>query len=128
MEDSIAELARFDIRYLYLAGGLADGSGPCSSCGSGCTGGWWGCWQDASLPPGQYLRTLIAKTQAIPKTQDGGQVPLITYYELLQTSKVAEGSAEIAALRDATLMARYFKDWRFVLQQIGTVSALLHIE
>src|SRR5207302_7237797 len=93
MSESVAELAPFDIRYLYLAGGLADGSGPCASCGSSCTAGgvtcsassgvacgWWGCWQDPSLAPGQYLRDHLRRTQA------SGQIPLISYYQLLQTS------------------------------------------
>ena len=134
MTESVAEMAPFDIRYLYLAGGLPDGTGPCSSCASGCTAAgvacansgpgceWWGCWQDDRLPPGQYVRDLISRTQS------RGQLPLISYYELLQTSGVAEGSPEVAALTDATLMTRYFNDWRFVLQQIGTARALLHIE
>jgi hypothetical protein len=123
MTDSVAELAPFSMRYLYLAGGLPDGSGPCARCGSSCSAGdWWGCWQDASVAPGQYLRDLILKTSA------SGQLPLVSYYELLQTSKVAEGSPEVAALADASLMARYFADWRFTLQQIGNARALLHVE
>jgi hypothetical protein len=133
MTASVAELAPFDVRYLYLAGGLADGAGPCARCDSTCTAGglscsssggcdWWGCWQNANLAPGQYLRDLVVKTSA------SGQLPLVTYYELLQTSKVAEGSAEVAALADAMLMARYFNDWRFTLRQIGTARAMLHLE
>jgi len=134
MSESVAELAPFDIRYLYLAGGLPDGTGPCSSCASGCSAAgvscassgpgceWWGCWQDDRLPPGQYVRDLISRTRS------RGQLPLISYYELLQTSGVAEGSPEVAALADAALTARYFNDWRFMLQQIGTARALLHIE
>lgn len=130
MTDSVAALAPFDIRYLYLAGGLADGDGTCSSCGS-CTAagvscstgcGWWGCWQDPATPPGQYLRDLLAKAGA------AGMLPLVSYYEILQTSHVVEGSAEIVALQDAALLRRWFNDWRFVLQQIGNRAALLHLE
>src|SRR5947207_2990495 len=54
MDDSIAAMAPFDVRYLYLAGGLPDGDGTCASCGSCVAGGtscssaagcdWWGCW------------------------------------------------------------------------------------
>jgi hypothetical protein len=135
MTDSVAEQAPFAIRYLYLAGGLADGTGTCNSCTIGCTAagascgnssaacGWWGCWQDLSLSPGQYVRDLIAKTKAT------GQLPMITYYELLQTSRVVEGDAEVTvAVRDVALMTRFFNDWRFVLLQIGTSPALLHVE
>lgn len=106
MTDGIAEQAKFDIRYLYLAGGL-----------NGCPS-WWGCWQDSSLPPGQYLRDLLGKTK----------LPMVSYYELLQTSGVAEGKPEVTALNDATLLTTYFNDWRFVLQQIGQGPALLHLE
>lgn len=132
MTDAVAAQAPFDIRYLYLAGGLSDGAGPCQSCGSctaaaaacGGTAGcaWWGCWQDPQVAPGQYVRDLLAKTKA------SGQLPLITYYELLQTSGVAEGAAEVRALQDAALLARWFNDFRFVLQQIGAAPALLHLE
>ena len=134
MTESVAEMAPFDVRYLYLAGGLPDGNGPCSSCASGCTAAgvscansgpgceWWGCWQDDRLPPGQYVRDLISRTQS------RGQLPLISYYELLQTSGVSEGAPEVAALNDPRLTGRYFNDWRFVLQQIGTARALLHME
>ena len=78
--------------------------------------------KDPALAPGQYLRDHLRRTQA------SGQVPLISYYQLLQTSKVGEGSAEIVALQDGALMTRYFNDWRFVLGQIGNSRALLHIE
>ena len=134
MTESIAEQAPFDIRYLYLAGGLADGAGTCNSCATGCTAagascantagcGWWGCWQDDRVAPGQYLRDLLAKTNAT------GQLPMITYYELLQTSRVAEGDPEVTvAIRDSALMTRFFNDWRFLLQQIGQSPALLHVE
>lgn len=134
MTDAVAQSAPFDVRYLYLAGGLADGAGTCSSCASSCTAagascsnsasgcGWWGCWQDDSKPPGQYVRDLLAKTLA------DGQLPMITYYELLQTSLVAEGAAEVKALTDVSLMSRYFNDWRFLLQQLGSRQALLHVE
>ncbi|MFN2549645.1 MAG: hypothetical protein ABR567_19655 [Myxococcales bacterium] len=111
MTDGVAEQARFDIRYLYLAGGL--GTGSCSNSPE-----WWGCWQDLSQPPGQYLRDLLGKTK----------LPMVSYYELLQTSGVAEGKPEVAALTNGTLLKRYFDDWRFVLQQIGQGPALLHIE
>jgi hypothetical protein len=120
MSDGVAEAAPFDVRYLYLAGGLPAGSGTCA-CASGC-GDWWGCWQDVAKPPGQYVRDLLAKTLA------RSQVPMITYYELLHTSRVAEGAPEVVALNDAPLMTRYFNDWRFLLQQLGSRAAMLHIE
>lgn len=135
MTDAVAQSAPFDIRYLYIAGGLADGNGTCSSCASGCTSagascansaggcGWWACWQDDTLAPGQYLRTFLNKTAEM------GQLPMITYYEILQASRVVEGSAEVTtAARSVALMTRFFADLRFLLQQVGTRKALLHVE
>ncbi len=133
MSDDVASQAPFDVRYMYLAGGLFDSAEPCSSCLS-CTAqarscsnasggcGWWGCWQWDQQAPGQYLRDFL-KAAAVRK-----QIPMITYYELLHTSGVAEGTAEVLKVVDVSLMRRYFNDWRFVLKQIGHSTALLHIE
>src|SRR5687767_10917443 len=54
MDDATADAARWDLRYLYLAGGMFDGPAPCASCARQCTAGgtscknggagcpWWG--------------------------------------------------------------------------------------
>jgi len=134
MEDSIAKQAAFDLRYQYIAGGIADGAGPCSSCASGCTAGgsscansgsgcaWWGCWQYDQDPPGAFVRDFVTKVKG------DGQIPMLTYYMLLQASGVAEGQAEVTKANDATFMARYYADWKFMLQQVGNEVALLHVE
>jgi hypothetical protein len=133
MSAAVAESAPFDVRSMYLAGGVADGTGICSSCASGCTSegvscassagcGWWGCWQDISESPGQYVRDFVDATAS------KRQLPMITYYELLHTSRVQEGAPEVFALGDIALMTRYFNDWRFLLHQIGGRPALLHLE
>jgi hypothetical protein len=134
MTDAVAKSAPFDVRYVYLAGGIADGNGTCASCASMCTAagascansgpgcGWWGCSQDDTKPPGQYVRDLLAKTKA------AGQIPMVTYYQLLQTSAVVEGAAEVAAVNVPALMTRFFNDFRFVLQQFGNTVALIHVE
>jgi hypothetical protein len=137
MATATASSAPFDLQYQYISGGFADGGGPCASCASGCTAagkscanaaggcGWWGCWQYDQDPPGAYVRT-FATTCA---NETPPQVPMITYYEVLQASGVAEGAAEVTqAAADATFMARYFADWRFLLKQIGQGVALLHVE
>jgi hypothetical protein len=136
MEDATAAKAPFDGRYLYLSGGLFDGAAPCVSCASGCTTGgtscansgsgcaWWGCWQWDQDPPGQYVVDFVSKAEkASPK-----QLPMFTYYEELQASKLTEGTSQVAGIGDATLLGRYLADWRFVLQKIGSHVALLHIE
>jgi hypothetical protein len=135
MADATAKSAPFELRYTYISGGLFDGASPCASCASNCTAagkscsnggggcGWWGCWQYDQDPPGAYARNFF-------QTANGnGQIPMISYYMLLQASGVKEGSAEVTqAPNDATFMAKYFGDWRFLLQQIGTSVVFLHIE
>jgi hypothetical protein len=134
MDDPIATQAPFDVRYIYLSSGFADGAGPCASCATGCLTkgvscanpnpcGWWGCWQYDQVPPGQYLKDFVTKAQGLK------QVPMVTYYQLLQGSGVTEGAPEVTtAAKDATFMARYWNDWRFVLQTVGANAAILHIE
>jgi hypothetical protein len=133
-----ATMAPFDLQYVYISGGLSDGTGPCTSCTSDCTTGggatscgsssgcaWWGCWQDPTQPPGGYV-TGFASTCAGEKPP---QIPMISYYELLQSSGVTEGAPEVTqAATNATFMARYLSDWRFLLKQIGSSVAFLHIE
>jgi hypothetical protein len=62
------------------------------------------------------------------------QVPMFTYYEILQTAQATisgfqEGTAEATqAATNVGIMTRYYNDWRFLLQKIGSAKALLHIE
>jgi hypothetical protein len=53
---------------------------------------------------------------------------MFTYYEILQSSNAAEGVGEVQAANGVTLMTRYFADWRFLLEQIGQSTAIVHIE
>src|SRR5450631_3106438 len=134
--DAAAAMAPFDLRYIYISGGLFDSATPCTACGSACTAGgkvctngcaWWGCY---NTPPGMYAGYFM---QAAAKPSPA-QVPMFTYYEILQTAQgtftnFAEGAAEVTqAATSSALMARYYADWRFLLQQIGQNKALLHIE
>jgi hypothetical protein len=134
MTDTTAKAAPFDLRYTYVSGGFFDGTTPCTSCASGCTAGgvtcantgpgcaWWGCWQYDQDPPGEYARTFFgtAKTDS--------EIPMISYYQILQASKATEGQGEVQAASGAPFMTRYFADWRFLLQQVGTAVVFLHIE
>ncbi|WP_044889781.1 hypothetical protein [Myxococcus hansupus] len=134
MQDGTAARAPFDIHYLYIAGGLFDSNNACTSCNSGCSasgtscqGGacaWWGCWQDTSRPPGDYVRGFVSRAQG----RQPAQIPLITYYQQLLGSGRAEGEQQLGALNELAFMRRYLADWRFVLQQVGDAQALLHIE
>ncbi len=134
MQDATASSTPIDLRYIYISGNFADGAGPCTSCASGCTSkgqscannaggcGWWGCWQYDKDPPGGYARAFVSTAKG------AGQIPMFTYYTVLQSSGVKEGSPEVTQTSDATYMARYYADWRFLLKQIGKDVALLHIE
>lgn len=140
--DAAAAAAPFDLRYVYISGGLFDGSTPCASCATGCTVvgktcansgmgcAWWGCYQYDKNPPGEYARTFDMTAAGMSPAQ----IPMFTYYEILQTARNAfpnfqEGKSEVTqAATDVPLMTRYFADWRFLLQQIGQGPAVLHIE
>lgn len=128
MEDSTAAAAPYDVRYRYLAGGIRDAGVCTSSCSSACSA-WWGCWQDMSLAPGQYVLSHLSGTAAAKwNGASRPQIAAITYYELLHGSKTSEGAAEVAAINDAAFLGRYLDDWRFLLQTIGSREALLHVE
>ncbi len=135
MADATAKAAPFDLRYTYISGGFFDGAAPCTSCASGCTAknvtcantgpgcAWWGCWQYDKDPPGAYARSFFSTAQT------NAELPMITYYMILQASGVKEGAPEVTqAAADATFMAKYFADWRFLLQQVGNSAVFLHIE
>jgi hypothetical protein len=132
MANSIATMAPFDAQYLYLAGGIFDSEQVCTSCTSDCSSagvscagaacGWWGCWQSATAAPGQFA------TSFIQTAKSDGQIPVISYYELLEASGASQGAGEVAATNDASLMTRYFADWRFLLQQVASSVVILHVE
>jgi len=127
MTDATAVAAPFDARYLYLAGGVPE-TGSCATCSTAC-GSWWGCWQDYAKAPGLYASDLIKKAGAA--TWQGSahsQIPVFTYYEQLQSSKLAEGKTQVAALNDAAFVTRYLDDWRFLLKVIGQAKVLLYVE
>jgi hypothetical protein len=132
MTDAVAAAAPFDLRYVYLAGNHPDGGTPCTSCAAGCSAkgrscangacNWWGCWQWDQLPPGAYVRDLIGKARA------RNQIPVLTYYTQLQASGVGEGRPQVTKLADAAFMRGYYNDFRFMLRQIGSAKAIVHVE
>jgi len=115
--DAVAAEAAWDLRYQYLAGPIGDGA-PCSSSNES----WWGCWQDWSQPPGQFVTGFIGTALA------NREIPMFTYYIILPASGSSEGAGEVSAASDSTFMAQYFGDWRFLLKTIGASEVLLHIE
>lgn len=128
MEDATAAAAPYDLRYRYLAGGIR-AAGSCVNRCDGSCGSWWGCWQDASRAPGQYVLDHLASAAAASwNGASRPQVAAITYYELLSGSGASEGAAEVAAINDAVFLGRYLDDWRFLLRTLGNNPALLHVE
>jgi hypothetical protein len=130
MSEESASAAPFDSHYLYIAGGGVPEESCIDSCKSSeSCGGWWGCWQWDELPPGQYISKHIENSASATWQGDTRpQIPVFTYYIWLNTAKSGEGSAEVAALNDATTLTRYFNDWRFLLQKVGNKKVMLHIE
>jgi hypothetical protein len=120
--------APYDLRYVYLSGGLFSSSTPCTSCSSCApSGSWWGCYD---TPPGMYATYFLQGAAAATPPQ----IPMFTYYEILQTAQATianfqEGTAEATqAVTNTGIMTRYYNDWRFLLKTIGQTKALLHIE
>lgn len=134
MADATASGAPFDARYLYLAGSVRPAGACVNACSSAC-GGWWGCWQEFETSPGvpapmglYATRHIQNATAATWQGTANPQVPVFTYYELLNSAGAGEGAGEVAAINNAALMTRYLDDWRFLLQKIGNSRAMLHIE
>jgi len=130
MTDTSGSAAPFDARYLYLSGGVRQAGQCASSCDGSCTQ-WWGCWNS---PMGKYALYFIeANAAATWQGISRPQIPLFTYYEILQSmqgynSSLKEGADEVTIANDATFMKLYFDDWRFLLQTIGTTRVMLHVE
>ncbi|MFL5263644.1 MAG: hypothetical protein ACJ79L_14670 [Anaeromyxobacteraceae bacterium] len=122
--EASAAAAPYDLRYEYIAAGISPGPALCTSCDGSCAT-WWGCWQDPAKPLGLFARDLVANAKAASPAQ----VPMFTYYQLLQSmAPPSEGDAEVTQVRDAAFMRRYLADYRFLLQQIGGDVAVLHLE
>src|SRR5437763_13551998 len=83
--------APFDARYQYLAGGVN-------------TGGGWAKWNAGASFASRYVNEAIA----------AHMVPVLTYYQLLQ-SRPAAGSDELhkdlSNLRNPATVAAYWADW-----------------
>jgi hypothetical protein len=122
--DSTAAKPGFDLRYTYIAGPLAPDPGCLSTTtATRCGTQWWGTWQWDQDPPGQYVRDFVAGAAA------DGLLPMITYYVILPASGVVEGTAEATeAATDPAFMTSYLADFRFLLRQIGSAPAIVHVE
>ncbi|HET9594007.1 MAG TPA: hypothetical protein VFP65_00400 [Anaeromyxobacteraceae bacterium] len=125
-DEASADAAPYDLRYQYISGGIAPGAGPCTSCAQASCRAWWGCWQDWNAAPGQFVEGFVATAQS---AAGGAQVPMFTYYQLLQSmSPPQEGRPEVAQVADRAFVSRYLADFRLLLEKIGTAQALVHLE
>jgi len=114
-----------DVRYLYLANAVSASpdNTPCSSCDASCNPHhWWGCWNS---PAGNYLNLFFNQAQ------EDGQIPMVSYYTFYHTMRDQMGmnnEGNLALVTQAQYLARYFNDWRFMLQRIGERKVIVHIE
>jgi hypothetical protein len=128
MEDTTAASAPFYARYVYLAGNPIPEAACLKACPDSCAA-WWGCWQDRSQPPGQYVKYHIRQNaNATWQNASRPRLPVFTYYTFLSGSGGVEGTQEVAAMNDAAILGRYLEDWRFLLQTIGGERVMLHVE
>ncbi len=109
---ALVNRAPLDLRYQYLAGGVNTGSG-------------WATWN----PGGTFASTYVHESIA------AGVIPVLTYYQLLQ-SRPAAGSDELhkdlSNLRDAATMRAYWSDYRLLLARVasaaGRHAVIIHVE
>jgi len=128
MEDATAASAPFDARYVYLASNTVPEAACLRACPDSCAS-WWGCWQDRSQPPGQYVKYHMQQNaNATWQNAARSRLPVFTYYTFLSGSGGVEGAQEVAAMNDAAILGRYLDDWRFLLQTIGGERVMLHVE
>jgi hypothetical protein len=104
--------ARFDARYQYLAGGVN-------------TGGGWATWNAGASFASRYVNESIAAQM----------IPVLTYYQLLQSRPAAGGTElekDLSNLRNPATMAAYWADWTLLLRSIAAPSArhpiVVHVE
>ena len=130
---SSGDAAPFDMQYQYLNSPVFGAGYNHANCVSGvtpmalCKG--WITWQEDSATRGLFATRFIGGAKGrIWNTVARPQIPFFTYYMVLPASGLTEGTAETAALDDASFLTNYFDDWRFLLQKIGTEQAMLHVE
>jgi hypothetical protein len=105
---ALRRAAPFGFRYQYLAGGVNTGQG-------------WSTWN----PNGSFV------TRYDPESWAAGEIPVFSYYMLLQSKPAGGDEAEVdlAHLREPALMRAYWADVRLFLQRArGTKTVVLHVE
>ena len=111
VENDISQISNIiqetDYLYHYLTGNPADGSG-------------WASWNS---PKGEYARIFLNQTGQLNK------IPVFTYYTIVPFNNRYEDPA-FTNLNDATVMNKYFQDWKLLLdicKQYGK-TVIIHYE
>jgi hypothetical protein len=106
---ALSRKAMLGFRYQYLAGGANTGQG-------------WSTWN----PHGSFVTLYDRESWA------AGEIPVFSYYQLLQSKPDVSGGeleADLAHLDDASTMAAYWADVRLFFQRAhGTKTVVLHVE
>lgn len=124
MDDAAAASAPFDARYAYIASKPM----PEDGCARGKDAQWWGCWQDLSKKPGEYVKYLMGKDAAATwENKSRPRLTVLTYY-VMKSAAGGEGRAEVTAMNNASVLKLYLGDWRYLLQTIGNERVMLQIE
>jgi hypothetical protein len=93
--------AAFDYRYQYLSAGVNTGSG----------------WETWNSPAGAFA------TLYIQESAKNHYIPVLVYYELLQSNGGCGGCGEqqkdLSNLANASLMKAYYANWALLMQKIG---------
>ena len=109
--DTVAQGAKWDARYQYLAGGVNTGNG-------------WTTW---NTPSGQFL------TYYLDASAQMNCIPVLTYYQMQQSTPGA-GMAEDQSIKtncaNATTMFAYFDEFKLAMQKCGTFGkpVIFHVE
>jgi hypothetical protein len=87
----------WDYRYQYLSGGVN-------------TGGGWSTWNS---PAGEFALLYMNASDA------AGIVPVLTYYQIVQSTPNAGNENPDTKLQNAATMNAYFADWKLLMQNAG---------
>lgn len=100
------------------------------------SGARWGmCYQylSSGVTPGQSWATQwgtdFAYHYAV-SARAAGCIPELTYYQIVPTINAEGAAAESAALKNATIMANYFRDFTVLMKQLRQFggTAVVHVE
>jgi hypothetical protein len=103
---------KLDARYQYLAGGVNTGRG-------------WAIWNPGGSFVSDYVRESLR----------GHTIPVLTYYQLLQSSPAKggdEAAKDLSNLRDAATMRAYWADYGLLLRRVAAAAGrrpvVIHVE